>query len=417
MRLVGAGHAIVGRLRTHTFSALFKHPNFRLYWFGALASNIGTWIQMVAQSWLVYDLTGSTLFLGLVGFATAIPSLFLALFGGVLADRFERRRLMMATQTGSMLLAFVLASLTLTGITTVWHIMVIAFLNGAVNALNTPVRQTIISDLVSKEDLTNAIAIGSAQFQTSRMLGPAIAGAIIALVGPGWCFFINGLSFLVVIAALFKLKVPPLKAGRARVSMWRNMRDGLGYIRSEPTILSLLALAAIPSIFGMPYIALMPAFASSVLHVGPHGLGLLMSAAGLGAVCGALAVASLQRGSRRGRLMLGAIVSFGLCLAAFAVSHVFVFSFVFLIGVGISSMTYNSLNQSFLQSLADDEMRGRVMSLLTLTTFGMQPFGQLGAGALANYAGPSFAVLLGGVVCVLFALLMLAKRPTIRRLV
>lgn len=416
MMLTRVRQSAVDHLRDQTFAALRRHPNYRLYWVGALTSNIGTWIQMVAQGWLVYQLTDSAFYLGVVGFMSAIPTLFLSLFGGVLADRFERRRLMVGTQTGSMVLAFALAYLTLSGAVTVWHIMVISFLNGVVNSLNAPVRQSIVSDLVSKEDLMNAIAMNSAQFQASRMLGPALAGAIVALVGPGWCFFINGLSFLAVIWALLAMQVPPLPPGRRRASMWRNLAEGLGYVRGEPRIFSLLLLAAVPALFAMPYQALMPAFAESVLGVGAQGLGLLMSASGLGALIGALAVASIGKSFPRGRLMLGAVVGFGVCLVAFASSHWFALSLVLLVGVGISSMAYNALNQTFLQTLAEDEMRGRVLSVLTLTTFGLQPFGQLGAGTVAQALGPSDAVLLGGLICIAFSLWSFARRPAIRQL-
>ena len=323
---------------------------------------------------------------------------------------------MLATQTASMLLAFALAYLVLAGMVTVWHIIVIAFLNGVVNALNTPVRQTIVSDLVPRQDLMNAIAINSAQFQTSRMLGPALAGVIVAAVGPGWCFFINGLSFLAVIAALLAMDVPPLPPGRRSESMWRNLTAGLRYMRAEPTILMLLGLAAVPSLFGMPYMALMPAFAESELNVGAQGLGLLMSAAGLGAVAGALGVASLGKGISRGQLMLSAVLSFGFFLALFGASHWFPLSLLVLVGVGASSMIYNALNQTFLQTQAADHMRGRVMSILTLTTFGLQPFGALLAGAAGDAVGSSLVVLGGGLVCALFALAVLARYPAIRRL-
>jgi MFS family permease len=416
VQLTQAGRSVLSRLGTRTFSSLVKHPNYRLYWFGALASNIGTWMQMVAQGWLVYQLTGSELFLGVVGFASAIPTLFLSLFGGVLADRFERRRLMLGTQTAAMVLAFTLAALTLLGQVTVWHIVVIAFLGGVVNSLNAPVRQTIISDLVSREDLTNAIAVNSAQFQISRTLGPAIAGVIVALVGPGWCFAVNGASFLAVIAALLAMHVPPLASRRKQASVWANIAEGIAYVRRDGTIFALLGLAAVPALFAMPYQSLMPAFAQSVLGVGAQGQGMLMSAAGLGAVIGALSIASLGKNVARGRLMLFCVLSFGVSLAAFAVSRSFVFSLVMLVLVGVSSMSYNALNQTFLQSLADDRMRGRVMSLLTLMTFGLQPFGQLGAGAIAEAFGPSTAVVCGGLVCAAFAAYIYARRPRIRQL-
>jgi MFS family permease len=403
-------------LRTHTFASLSRHPNYRLYWFGALGSNIGTWVQMVAQGWLVYQLTGSALYLGAVGFASSIPTLFLSLFGGVLADRFERRRLMIFTQTGSMILAFVLAYLTVTGVVAVWHVATIAFLNGVVNSLNAPVRQTIISDLVTKEDLSNAIAVNSAQFQTSRMLGPAIAGVLIAAFGAGWCFLINGLSFLIVIGALLAMKLAPLPPRQHRSSLLGNVMGGIRYVRGEPVIMMLVGLAAIPSLFAMPYQAMMPAFASAVLGVGADGLGLLMSASGLGALVGALGVASLPKRTPRGRLMVLALLTLGVTLAAFAGSRTLGVASVMLVGVGISSMAYNALNQTYLQTLASDEMRGRVMSLLTLTTFGFQPFGQLEMGSVAELAGPSTAVGLGGLVCACLAVVTLVRRSAVARL-
>ena len=399
-----------------TFGALIRHPNYRLYWFGALTSNIGTWIQMVAQGWLVYQLTGSALDLGIVGFATALPILFLSLFGGVLADRFERRRLMVYTQTGSMLLAFLLSYLTLAGHVTVPQIVVIAFLNGIVNSLNAPVRQSIISDLVDREDLMNAIALNSAQFQMSRFFGPALAGAIVAAVGSGWCFFINGVSFLAVIAALLAMQVPPLPAGRRNKSVWKNLTEGIRYVRAEPTLVALLGLAIVPALFAMPFQQLMPVFAQSVLNVGAQGLGLLMSASGLGALIGALGVASLGKNAPRGKLMLAAVTLFGTCLVIFALSRTFWLSLVVLVGVGIASMSYNALNQTFIQTLAADEMRGRVMSLLTLTTFGIQPFGSLQAGAVAQQYGANVSVFIGGLICACFAVWLYAARPRIREL-
>ncbi|MDA8217051.1 MAG: MFS transporter, partial [Dehalococcoidales bacterium] len=406
-RQAGRIRSTASRLRTHTFSALVDHPNYRLYWLGALASNVGTWTQMVAQGWLVYDLTGSTFYLGLVGFATAIPSLFLSLVGGVLADRFERRRLMVYTQAGAMTTAFLLAYLAISGQVTVWHILAIAFVAGIVNALNVPIRQTIISDLVPRDALLNAVALNSAQFQASRTLGPAVAGLIVAAVGPGWCFFINGLSFLAVIGALLAMKLPPLAPVQRKTSMRMNLAEGIRYVRRDPIILSLVGLATVPSFFGMPYNQVMPAFASSVLHVGAEGLGFLMSCAGLGALIGALGVASLGRGAPRGMLLLAAIIAFGTALAIFAGSQLFGLSALMLVVVGTASMSYNALNQTFLQTLSEDAMRGRVMSILTVATFGLQPLGTLLVGSAASLVGPQAAVVAGGSVCAVFALWMM----------
>src|SRR5262245_1629628 len=269
------------RLRqAETFRSLRKNANFRLYWTGAFVSNFGTWMQTVAQGYLVYQLTGSTFMLGVVGFAQSIPFLFFALFGGVLADRFERRRLMVVTQSALMLLAFLLAYLTLSGAVTVWMVLAIALANGVVNAFNVPVRQSIISDLVDKDDLSNAIAMNSTQVQLSRVTGPALAGIMLAVTGAGWCFFLNAVSFLAVIWTLLVMEVPPL-AGTSRRSALSSIVEALGYVRRQPTICALLLMAAVPSLFALPYQQMLPAFAGPILNVGPGGLGLMQSAAGL----------------------------------------------------------------------------------------------------------------------------------------
>jgi MFS family permease len=388
------------RARFETFSSLQRNPNYRLYWGGAFLSNVGTWMQSVAQGWLVFQLTGSTFLLGAVSFISSIPILFLSPFGGALADRIERRRLMVFTQTGMMVLAFALAGLTFARVVTVWHIMAIGFLNGVVNAFNAPVRQSLIADLVPRRDLQNAIALNSAQFQSSRILGPTLAGLTLAAVGPAWCFFLNGVSFLAVIAALLLLVVPSLPP-RHPQSVLSNVAEGLRYVWKEPTIFALLMVAAIPALFGQPYQPMLPAVVSNVLHAGATGLGLLESAAGAGAVIGALIVASLARTKRRGRIQLYMLALFGLALVLFSQSRWLGVSIALVFVVGMASMAYNSLNQTFLHSLVDDEMRGRVMSLLTLTTLGLQPMGALQAGAMGQRFGVSWALLVGGIVCIL----------------
>jgi MFS family permease len=401
--------------RVETFRSLREHPNFRLYWCGALTSNVGTWMQTVAQGWLVYQLTGSTFMLGVVGFAQSLPFLLFALYGGVLADRLERRRLMVWTQSGMMVLAFLLAFLTLTGLVAVWHVLVIVFLNGIVNAFNTPVRQSIVSDLVPRTDLANAIAINSTQFQSSRTLGPALAGVMLAAVGPGWCFFLNGVSFVAVIWTLLVMQVPPLPP-RARPPALQSVREALVYVRAHAVIWTLLIAAGIPSLFGMAYMFLLPAFAESVLEAGPAGLGVLQSAVGIGALAGALTIASLPAPWRSGTTMLGALVVLGAALAAFGASQAFVLSVAALFGVGFAQMVYNNLRMTFVQGLAADEMRGRVLSLLTLATFGLQPLGAVQAGALASLIGPGWAMLLNGGVCLVLGLLVWARWPRLRAL-
>jgi MFS family permease len=387
------------RARFQTFSSLQENPNYRLYWGGAFLSNVGTWMQMVAQGWLVYQLTGSTLLLGVVSFVGSIPILFLSVFGGVLADRVERRRLMVYTQTAMMLLAFLLAALTFAHVITVWHIMAIAFANGVVNAFNAPVRQSLIADLVSREHLQNAIAMNSAQFQSSRILGPALAGITLAAVGPAWCFFVNGASFLTVIAALLLVSVPSLPPRKPQ-SMLNNVVEGLRYVRTDATMFALLLVAAIPGLFGQAYQPMLPSVVSNLLQMGATGLGFLESSAGAGALVGALIVASLSRSRRRGRIQLYMLTLFGVALMLFSQSHWLLVSMALVFVIGMASMAYASLNMTFIQSLVDDEMRGRVSSLLTMTTLGLQPVGALQAGAIGQRFGVSSALLLGGLICV-----------------
>lgn len=386
-----------------TFSSFQNNRNFRIYWTGAFLSNIGTWMQSVAQGWLVYQLTGSTLLLGVVSFTASIPVLFFALFGGVLADRIERRRLMIYTQAGMMVLALALSALTFLKVVTVGHIMVISLLNGILVALNAPVRQSLISDLVPRADLQNAVALNSTQYQGSRIFGPTLAGLTLAAFGPAWCFLINGVSFLTVIVGLLLVKVPPLPPRRAQ-SMRRNLTEGIHYVLKEPTILALMLVATIPGFFGQPYQPMLPSVVANLLHMNATGLGFLESAAGAGAVVGALVIASSADVKRRGRLQLWLLALFGVALILFSQSHWLVTSIAFVFLVGLASMAYSSLNQTFLQSLAADEMRGRVMAIFTLSTFGLQPIGALQAGAVGQRFGVSTPLFVGGIICILVSI-------------
>ena len=374
-------------------------------------------MQTLAQSWLVYQLTGSALLLGTVNFLQGLPALFLSLVGGVLADRIERRTLMLATQTAQMLLAFLLAALTLTGVVRVEHVMVIAFLSGLVNAINTPVRQGIISDLVPRSDLQNAVAVNSAQFQTSQMLGPALAGIVVATAGVGWAFLLNGLSFIAVIFSLLRLRLPPWQPPSRKLSLWQSAVEGVRFVFRHEVLATLVLIAAIPATFGRPgQQSLMPVFAESVLHVGPQGLGALMSASGAGALFGALVAASLGAFRRRGLLQLLMGTAYGIALLLFAGSRRLDLSVALLFIGGACSMVFNSLNQTFLQLLAPDEMRGRVLSVLTLTTFGLMPLGSMAAGAAAEQCGASVVVAAGGAIRAVFALGVLLTRPRVRLL-
>ncbi|MGH2367331.1 MAG: MFS transporter, partial [Chloroflexota bacterium] len=297
------------------------------------------------------------------------------------------------------------------------HVMVIAFLAGLVNAINTPVRQGIISDLVPRSDLQNAIAVSSAQFQTSQLLGPAIAGVVVATFGAGWAFLLNGLSFVAVLISLLRLHLPAWKAPAKQVPMWQSAKEGIAFVFRHEVMGTLVLIAAVPALFARPaQQSLLPIFSESVLRVGATGLGGLMSASGAGALTGALIVASLGHVRRRGRLQLGAGIAYGLALVLFAASRRLELSLVLLFIGSACSMVFSSLNQTFLQALAPDEMRGRVLSVLTLTTFGMLPLGSMLAGAAAQQWGAAAVVGMGGAVSALFALGVLLTRPRLRTL-
>ena len=273
--------------------AAFRHRNYRLYFTGQLISQIGTWMQQVAQGWLMYNLTGSPLALGLTGFMSAIPAWFLSLSVGVIVDRVARRQLILITQICAMLLAFVLAVLVFAGVVQPWHILVLALLLGIVNVFDVTARQAFVKDMVGREDMANAIALNSALFNLSRIMGPALAGITLALVGPAWCFLLNGLSYLAVIYGLAVMSEPPFKAPARMLSMWAEIKEGLAYVRQSAVIKTLVSVVCVSSIFGFTYSTLLPAYAQDVMHVNAEGLGFMSTAVGLGALIGALAVASL----------------------------------------------------------------------------------------------------------------------------
>jgi MFS family permease len=398
-----------------TFSALRYH-NFRLYWFGQMISLAGTWMQSVAQGWLVYELTHSPFALGLVGFAASLPVLLFSLFGGVLADRVNRRSLLVATQTLSMIQAFLLAGLTFTGLVQVWHVILLAFTLGAINAFDNPARQAFVVEMVDREDLMNAIALNSTVFNLARVLGPAIAGALLALVGVTACFFLNGVSFLAVIAGLLAMNLRPTRRPARIGSMWTNLADGLRYIRADPTVLTLIALVAVIGIFGMPYATLMPIFADQVLHVGEQGYGFLLSMMGLGALIGALGVASLGNFRHKGWLLTAGDLLFPAMLLLFSLSRSFVVSAFLLMGVGAALVSRAATTNTLVQTMIPDELRGRVMSVYTMMFLGMTPLGAFQAGVVANWSSAPFAVGYSAVVCGLSALLVLWLLPQVRRL-
>ncbi|HTY44490.1 MAG TPA: MFS transporter [Patescibacteria group bacterium] len=397
------------------FSSL-KIKNFRLYWLGMFISLIGTWIQSVAQSWLVFQLTDSAFLLGLVGFLGSIPVFMLSLFGGVVADRLNKKTILLVTQHAFMVLAFFLAVLTQLKVITPAQIMCIAVLNGTVMAFDAPCRQSVVVELVGKERLMNAIALNSAAFNSARIIGPAIAGILISAIGMSGCFYINGISFLAVIVALWVIRVNSASRNGSRTMFLQDLVEGLRFIKRNRTVLVLISMVGITSLFGIPYVILMPLFAQHILGVGVKGLGVLMSAAGVGALCAALLLAKLGDLKRKGRFLMFAAGVFSVALVFFALSKTYVLSLLALVCVGWASVTAISLINTLLQSLSPDEFRGRLMSAFMFTFAGIMPFGNLLAGSLSHVLGVSLTVAGGGCVCGAFFVFVNILYPDIRRI-
>ena len=397
------------------FSSL-KVKNFRIYWLSMLISLIGTWTQTVAQSWLVFELTNSAFLLGVVGFLSSIPVFLLSLFGGVLADRMNKRNILIVTQSVFMLLAFVLAVRIQLKLITPLQIMLIALLNGSVMAFDAPARQAVVVDLAGKENLFNAITLNSVAFNASRIIGPALAGILVATIGMSGCFYINGISFLPLIIALFIIKINKTSANGKTNTVLKDLKDGFMFIKNNRPILVLINMAGVVSLFGISYLILMPIFANDILRVGVKGLGLLMSSAGLGALIGALALARLGDFKHKGKLLILSSAIFSISLILFSLSKIYLLSLIALIFVGASSVTAVALINTLLQMRVPDEFRGRVMGLFLLTFVGITPFGNLIAGSLAQVAGAAFAVMIGGIVCTIYFIVINIAYPQIRDL-
>ena len=358
----------------------------------------GTWIQAVAQSWLVFQLTGSAFLLGVVGFLSTIPVFLLSLFGGVLADRVNKRKILLVTQTAFMCLAFFLAVEIQRNTITTGHIMAAALLNGLVMAFDAPCRQAVVVELVGKKNLVNAIAMNSVAFNSSRVIGPALAGILVSTIGMSGCFYINGFSFLAVLCALFLVKVHDTRK-RGKSSAFADLADGMRFIRQHRIIMVLIAMVAAVSLFGVSYVILMPIFANEILHVGMRGLGMLMSSAGIGALAGALLLARLSEYAYKRKFLIAACFIFSFSLICFSLSTDFVFSLFILGSMGASSVFALSLINIFLQHKVPDEYRGRVMGVFMLTFAGMMPFGNLFCGAVSHFLGVSYTVFLSGIMC------------------
>ncbi|HEV8427931.1 MAG TPA: MFS transporter [Pyrinomonadaceae bacterium] len=393
--------------RSGMFRAL-SHRNFRLFWIGAFLSNVGTWMQAVAQGWLVLQLTNSPFWLGLDAFMATSPGFVLTLVGGVFADRIDRRRLLLYTQVMAGIAALALAALVATNVVNRWMVLGFSFVTGCCMSLASPSYLAMTYDLVGREDLTNAIAMNSTQFQLSRVVGPALAGVAFRVFGLAGCFFANGLSFIAVVAALWMVQMeshakPEAPAVKQKSAIWRDLLEGLQYVSSRPRVSSLLLLSAVNSLFGAPYFTLVPVYARDIFHMGETGLALMMGTAGGGAFIGALLVAYLGDFRRKGWFVLGGSIMFGLCIIGFALSARLSLSLLFLFGLGFAIVLSVAITNTLLQKLVTDQMRGRVMSMFILSFIGTMPIGNILAGAASNHFGPQHTLAVGGFVVTIVA--------------
>lgn len=430
------------RRRASTFAAL-RHRNYRLWFFGQMISLMGTWMQSMAQGWVVYQLTGSRLLLGMISFVGTVPTLFLMLPAGVLADRLSKKQVLLATQTMMMLLAFILAVLAGTKVLQVWQIALLSVGSGIANSFDAPARQALAVEMVEdRRDLMNAIAMNSTMFNIGRIAGPALAGIVLAQWGATWCFALNGVSFLAVIAALAAMRLPDLPRASRSETVGAQIMVGLRYVWGSITVRTIIAVMGVASLFAMSYAVLFPALAADVFHEGEGGLAALTAAMGAGALIGSLTVASLGEYRRKGVLLTAGNILFPLALLLFAFlpsvapavlgrvfglgfrvgwlgltfSPLFVVSLLTLLVVGWGAMVQNATANTLVQSIVPDEIRGRVMSVYMLVFFGSMPFGSLQMGALAQVLGPSVGIAIGAAVALAFAVFTLLAVPKVRQL-
>jgi MFS family permease len=393
-----------------------RHRNFRLWFLGQTLSQMGTWMQSVAQGWLVYDLTGSKFALGAISFVGTLPTLFLMLPAGALADRVPRQRVLLFTQATMMILAFILAALAATGTLQVWHVGLLAAGLGIANSFDAPARQALAVEMVEdRRDLMNAIALNATIFNLARVVGPAVGGVVLAALGAAWCFALNGLSFLAVIVALLMMKLPQARCEVRVEPLTAQIAAGIKYVLENPSVRTMTMLVAVASLFGFSYAVLLPAFAVDVLRVGEAGLGGLNAATGLGALIGSLIVASAGKFRRKGLLLTAGSLVFPATLLFFAFSHSFWISAALLSVVGLAFVAQNATCNTLIQSIVPDSLRGRVMAVYMLMFFGTAPFGALQAGAVAQALGPAAGVAVGAGITLAFALVILFAAPFLRR--
>jgi len=399
----------------HTFRSL-RYRNFRLFFGGQSISLVGTWIQRIAMPWLVYDLSHSVVLLGIVGFAGQIPTFLLASFAGVIIDRHNRYRILIATQILAMLQALVLAILVFTGAIQIWHILALSIMLGLINAFDSPTRQSFMIEMVDgKENLSNAIALNSSMVNGARLLGPSIAGILISITGEATCFLINGLSYFVVIFSLLQMQVKPKTIARKTTKVWSELKEGFRYTFGFKPIKYIISLLALVSLMGMPFSVLMPVFAKEVLHGDSHTFGFLMGASGLGALSGALYLASRKNAAGLEKLIPFSAVAFGSGLILLAVSRMFWLATTVMVLTGAGMMLVMASSNTVIQSVIDDSKRGRVMSFYAMAFMGTAPFGSLFAGSVAKIIGTPLTLAMGGVSCIIGAGFYLNKMPELQK--
>lgn len=394
-----------------------KHKNYRLFFSGQSISLIGTWMTRIATSWLVYRLSNSALLLGIVGFAGQIPSFLLGPFAGVIVDRWNKHRLLVVTQVLALLQSLVLALLALTGLIDIWHVIVLSIIQGLINAFDMPARQAFVVEMIEKrDDLANAIALNSSMVNAARLLGPSIGGIIIAAVGEGWCFMIDTISYLAVIASLLAMKITPrIKSKTNNVAVLQQLREGWTYAFRFAPIRNVLLLLALVSLVGMPYTVLMPIFANDILHGGPNTLGLLMAASGVGALAGAMFLAARKSVLGLGKYIPLMAGMFGAGLMAFSFSRLLWLSLILMVVTGLGFMVQMAASNTVLQTIVDEDKRGRVMSFYTMAFMGTAPFGSLLAGSISAKIGAPHTLFFSGLGCVLGALWFARSLPALRR--
>jgi MFS family permease len=406
---------------TGRFSVVFrslKYRNYRLFFTGQSISLIGTWMQRIAMPWLVYHMTGSALLLGVVGFAGQIPSFLLSPVAGVLTDRWSRYHVLVVTQILSLVQATVLAWLCLAGVVQIWEIIVLSIILGCINAFDVPARHSFVIDMVEKkEDLGNGIALNSLMFNGARLIGPSIAGIMLASTSEGICFLLNAISYIFVIISLMMMRLQIKKTQRKEKHISSELREGFRYVFGFAPIKHLLILLSISSLMGMSYSVLMPVFAKEILHGGSHTFGFLMGAAGFGALMGALFLASRKSVLKLGRIVPASTIVFGAGLLGLSFSRIFPLSLLLMIFIGLGMMMQTAASNTILQTITDDDKRGRVMSFYTMAIMGTAPFGSLIAGWLAKVIGTPSTIFAGGLSCIIGAMFFLKKLPELKALV